>query len=151
MNKKLSVIGEGIKKYKNEYFTLIKRDHIEKAELALLSELEESIIKLSMDYVRLEDETLPINDQMNHIKRIKKAIESIELPMVDLPIDAIKKIFDVMVVVDPVNYMLVINANGKKMDVIALKKVVEIKPLLNGSCKTTTINHKKINWAIVAI
>jgi site-specific DNA recombinase len=49
MNNKLSVLGEEIRKYKNEYFTLIKNDHLEKAELSLLGELEESINKLSMD------------------------------------------------------------------------------------------------------
>jgi len=148
MNKKLSVLGEEIRKYKNEYFTLIKSDHLEKAELALLSELEESIIKLSMDYVRLEDETLPINNQMNHIKRIKKAIESIELPMTDLPIETIKEIFDVMVVVDPENYVLVINTSGKKLDSGTLKKVTDINPLLESSCKSRTKDSIIIKWCI---
>ena len=148
MNKKLSVLGEEIRKYKNEYFTLIKSDYIEKAELALLSELEESIIKLSMDYVRLEDETLPINDQMNHIKRIKRAIESIELPMTYLPIETIKEIFDVMVVVDSENYVLIINTSGKKMDANELKKVTDIKPLLEGKCISKTKVIENINWKI---
>ncbi|MDO9628783.1 MAG: recombinase family protein [Acholeplasmataceae bacterium] len=151
MNKKLSVLGEEIRKYKNEYFTLIKNDHLEKAELALLGELEESIIKLSMDYVRLEDETLPIKDQMNHIKRIKKSIESIELPMVDLPINAIKEIFDVMVVVNPENYIAVINASGKKFDADTLKKVTEMKPLLESICIARTKKIKNIKWKIVFI
>jgi len=149
MNEKLSVLGEEIRKYKNEYFTLIKSDHLEKAELALLGELEESIIKLSMDYVRLEDETLPINDQMNHVKQIKKAITSIELPMTDLPIDTIKEIFDVMVVVDPENYVLVINLSEKKLDGEVLKKATGIKPLLESSCKSKRKQNDLINWRIV--
>ena len=112
----LRVLGEEIRKHKNEYFTLIKSDNLEQADLALLSELEDSIIKLSMDYVKLEDETLPVQDTLKHIKEIKKAIKSIELPMVELPIDVIKDIFEAMVVVDPENYVLVINASGKKID-----------------------------------
>jgi hypothetical protein len=88
---------------------------------------------------------------MNHIKRIKKAIESIKLPMVDLPIDTIKEIFDVMVVVNAESYIFVINTSGKKMYVIALKKVAEIKSLLDGRCKTATIKHNKIKWVIMAI
>ena len=151
MNKKLSVMGEEIRKYKNEYFTLIKNDHHEKAELALLGELEESIIKLSMDYVRLEDETLPIKDQMNHIKRIKKAIESIELPMIDLPIATIKEIFDVMVVVDPENYVFVINTSGKKTGTKELKKVTEIKPLLESKCKSKINMMSIIEWEIIIL
>jgi len=149
MNKKLSVLGGEIRKYKNEYFTLIKSDHLEKAELALLGELEESIIKLSMDYVRLEDETLPIKDQMNHIKRIKKAIESIKLPMGDLPIDTVKEIFEVMVVVDSEKYVLVINASGKKMSAEEYKKVTVYSPLLESNCiAKTKINHM-LNWKII--
>lgn len=149
LNKKLSVVGEEIRNYKNEYFTLIKSDHHEKAELALLGELEESIIKLSMDYVRLEDETLPINDQMNHIKQINNAIQFIELLMTVLPIDTIKEIFDYMVVVNPENYVLAINAGGKKLDIEALKKVTEIKPLLESTCKSKTKDFNLISWKVV--
>ena len=149
MNKKLSVLSEKIRKHKNEYFTLIKSDHLEQADFALLSELEETIIKLSMDYVRIEDETLPIQDTLKHIKGIKKAIKSIELPMVELPIDTIKDIFDVMVVVDPENYVLVINVSGKKLDGEALKKVTEINPLLESSCKSKLKDSISTNWKII--
>jgi len=149
MNKKLNVLGEEVRKHKNEYFTLIKSDHLEQADFALLSELEESIIKLSMDYVKLEDETLPIQDTFNYIKKIKKAIKSIELPMVELPIDTIKDIFDVMVVVDPENYVLVINASGKKLDSEALKKVTEMKPLLESNCKGKNIGRMIIKWRLI--
>ena len=149
VNKKISVLGEEIRKHKNEYFTMIKSDHLEKAELALLGELEESIIKLSMEYVRLEDETLPIKDQMNHIKRIKKAIESIKLPMVDLPIDTVKEIFEVMVVVNPENYVLIINSSGKKMDSEELKKATAINPLLESSCISKNRDSATIKWSIV--
>jgi len=37
-------------------------------------------------------------------------------------IDRTKDIFDVMVVVDPEKYVLIINASGKKLDSEALKK-----------------------------
>lgn len=97
----MSFLGEEIRRHKNEYFTLIKGDHLDQADNVLLSELEESIFKLSMDYARLGDETLPI---------------------VELPIDTIKEIFDVMAVIDPENYVLVINASGKKVDAETLKK-----------------------------
>lgn len=48
----------------------------------LLSDRKKTIIKLSMNYINLEGEILPIKDTLNHIKKIKKAIKSIEQPIV---------------------------------------------------------------------
>lgn len=104
-----------------------------------------------MDYVRLEDETLPIQDTLKHIKGIKKAIKSIELPMVDLPIDTIKDIFDIVVVADPENYVFVINSSNKDYDKESLKKVTEISPLLESKSKVKIKNFEYINWKIVPV
>lgn len=86
---------------------------------------------------------MPEIDKYKRIREIKKAISSIDLPMDELPLNTIKDIFDVVVVVDPENYVLVINASGKKLDSEAIKKVTEIKPLLESSCvsKTKSTNH----------
>ena len=69
--------------------------------------------------------------------------------MEELPIDTIKDIFAVMVVVDPENYVLVINVNGKKLDVETLKKVTDIKPLLESICKSKFRTSNCIKWSIL--
>ena len=122
LDKQMSKIAEKIRSYKKEYFMLKQKLELDEAEQSLLFELEESIIKLSIQYIKIEDETIPLKDKLKRIKDIKKAISSIELPMDELPMDTIKEIFDVMVIVDPENYVLVINASGKKLDSEALKK-----------------------------
>ena len=92
---------------------------------------------------------IPFKDKLRWIKDIEKAISSIELPMDELPIDTIKDIFDVMVVVDPENYVLVINTSGKQIDSETLKKTTDIKPLLERSCKPKTNEIDVINWKII--
>ena len=148
LDKQLSKIAEKIRAYKKEYFMLKQKPELDEAEQSLMLELEESIIKLSIQYIKIEDETIPFKDKLKRVKDIKKAISSIELPMDELPIDMIKDIFDVMVVVDPEKYVLVINASGKKLDSESLKKVTEVNPLLESSCKARTKNRSLINWEI---
>lgn len=41
---------------------------------------------------------------------VNRTIKSIDLPIVELPIDMIKEIFDVMLAIYPENYVHVINA-----------------------------------------
>ena len=69
--------------------------------------------------------------------------------MDELPIDSIKEIFDVMVVKDPKSYFLVINASGKKLEGESLKKVTEIKPLLESVCKSRTKDIGILTWKII--
>ena len=122
LDKQMSKIAEKIRAHKKEYFILKQKSELDVAEQSLLFELEESIIKLSIQYIKIEDETIPFKDKLKRINDIEKAISSIELPMDELPMDTIKDIFDVMVVVDPKNYILIINACGKKLDRETLKK-----------------------------
>lgn len=122
LDKQMAKIAEKIRSYKKEYFILKQKPELDEAEQSLMFELEESIIKLSIQYIKIEDETIPFKDKLKRIKDIKKAISSIELPMKELPMDTIKDIFDVMVIVDPENYVLIINASGKKLDLEKLKK-----------------------------
>ncbi len=114
-----------------------------------MGELEEVINQTSNKYVQIEDRIMPEIDKYKRIREIKKAISSIDLPMDELPLNTIKDIFDVVVVVDPENYVLVINASGKKLDSEALKKVTDIRPLLESRCKSKRKQNDLINWRIV--
>lgn len=149
LDKQMEKIAEKIRCYKKEYFILKQKPELDEAEQSLIYELEETVIKLSIQYIKIEDETIPFIDKLKRIKDIKKAISSIELPMKELPMDTIKDIFDVMVVADPKSYVLVINASGKKIESEALKKVTEIKPLLERICKSKIKQNEFINWRIV--
>ncbi|MDY0278823.1 MAG: recombinase family protein, partial [Acholeplasma sp.] len=149
LDKQMEKIAEKIRRYKKEYFILKQKSELDEAEQSLIYELEETVIKLSVQYNKIEDETILFIDKLKRIKDIKKAISSIELPMDELPIDSIKEIFDVMVVADPENYVLLINASGKKLDIEALKNVTEIKPLHESVCKSKKFNLGQINWRII--
>jgi len=151
LDKQMSKIAEKIRTYKKEYFMLKQKPELDEAEQSLMFELEESIIKLSVQYIKIEDEIIPFKDKLRRINDIKKVISSIELPMKELPIDTIKDIFDAMVVVDPENYVLIINASGKKLDRETLKKGTEIKPLLGSSCKANNKIIDKIWWNVIII
>lgn len=151
LEKHMSKIAEKIRSYKKEYLILKHKPELDEAEQSLMYELEETIIKLSIQYIKIEDGTIPFIDKLKRIKDIKKAISSIELPMEELPIDSVKDIFDVMVVVDPENYVFVMNASGIKLDAETLKKVTEIKPLLASDCKFKTKGINLIYWKIVQL
>jgi len=122
LDKQMEKIAEKIRSYKKEYLILKQKPELDEAEHSLMYELEEIIIKLSIQYIKIEDETIPFKGKIKRIKDIKKAISSIKLPMDELPIDMIKDIFDAMVVADPENYVFVINVSGKKLDAESLKK-----------------------------
>jgi DNA invertase Pin-like site-specific DNA recombinase len=148
-DKKLKALGAQIRTYKNDYFIINKKESLEPGDRALLSELEDLIIKLSIDYINLEDQSMPASESSHHIKDIKKAISSIELPMIELPFEAIRRIFDVIVVVDPENYVFVINTGNKVLSRDSLKKVTEVSPLLESSCKAKIKDLEYINWKII--
>jgi len=125
------------------------KPELDEAENSLMHELEEIIIKLSIQYIKIEDETITFKDKLKRVKDIKKTISSVKLPMDELPIETIKDIFDAMVVVDPENYVLVINPSGKKLDSETLKKVTGIKPLLKNISVSNKFKTPKIKWSIV--
>lgn len=151
LDKQMEKIAEKIRSYKKEYFILKQKPELDEAEHSLMYELEETIIKLSIQYIKIEDETIPFKGKLKRINDIKKAISSIELPMDELPISTIKDIFDVMVVVDPENYALVINLNKIKLNNETLKKVTDIKPLLGSDCKAQRKGLGTLNWKIIML
>ena len=149
LDKQMGKIAEKIRSYKKVYFKLKHKPDLDEAEQSLMFEFEESIIKLSIQYIKIEDEIIPFIDKLKRNKDIKKAISSIELPMDELPMDTVKNIFDVMVIVDHEEYSLVINASGKKLDSEALKKVTGIKPLLENISVSNKFKTPKIKWSVV--
>ena len=150
-DKQMGKIAEKIRSYQKEYLILKQKPELDEAEHSLMYELEETIIKLSIQYIKIEDETIPFIDKLKRIKDIKKAISSIELPMDELPIDTIKDIFDTMVVINPENYMLVINVSGIKLDNEALKITTDDKPLLESSCKGKSKDIPYIYWKVILV
>ncbi len=151
LDKQMVKIAEKIRSYKKEYLILKQKPDLDEAEHSLMYELEETIIKLSIQYIKIEDEIIPFIDKLKRIKDIKKAISSIELPMDELPIDTIKDIFDTMVVINPENYMLVINVSGIKLDKEALKITTDVKPLLESSCKGKSKDILYIYWEVILV
>ncbi len=94
---------------------------------------------------------MPQNGSASRVKEIKKAIKSIELPMVEFPMDTMKQIFDKIVIVDQENYVFAINITDKPLDKEALKKVAEMNPLLESKCKAKNNGTEYVNWKIILI
>mgnify|MGYP000170996856 CR=1 FL=1 len=78
----------------------MKNTILNPTDKAIIKELENIIISKSIEYMKIKDETLPQKGSTSRIKEIKKAIKSIELPMVEFPMDTMKRIFDKIVIVD---------------------------------------------------
>jgi DNA invertase Pin-like site-specific DNA recombinase len=151
LERKLKNSGNDLKAFKDEYFKILNNTELDPASIALINELEDIIIKKSIDYVRLADEASPQQASTSRIKAIKKAIASIELPMEDLPIEKIKQIFNKIVIVDQENYVFVINTTDKSLEKEALKKVAEMNPLLESKCKAKNRGVEFVNWKIIII
>jgi hypothetical protein len=151
LERKLKNLGNDLKAFKDEYFKILNNTELDPASIALINELEDIIIKKSIDYVRLADEASPQQASTSRVKAIKKAIASIELPMEDLPIDKIKQIFDKIVIVDQENYVFVINTTDKPLEKETLKKVAEMNPLLESKCKAKNRGVEFVNWKIIII
>jgi hypothetical protein len=149
LERKLQNLGNDLNGYKDEYFNLIKKPILDPTDKALIKELEDIIISQSIEYVRIEDEALPQKGSTSRIKEIKKAIKSIDLPMVEFPMDTMKQIFDKIVIVDQENYVFVINSTDKPLDKEALKKVAEMNPLLESKCKGKNKGVEFVNWKII--
>ena len=147
----MNKLGNDLRSYKDQCFKIIKKDELDSADQALMFEPEKIIIKKSIKYVQLEDETLLQQGSASHVKEINKAITSIELPMEDLPIAKVKQIFDKIVIVDEENYMFVINTANKPLEKESLKKVAEINPLLESRCKAKNKGVEFVNWRMILI
>lgn len=85
------------------------------------------------------------------LNEIKKAIKSIELPMVEFSIDTMKQIFDKIVIVNQENYVFVINTTDKPLEKETLKKVAEMNPLLESKCKCKNKGVEFVQWKIILI
>lgn len=151
LEKKLNKIGDEIKHFKNEYYTIKEKDYLDPADNALLNELEDQIIKLSMSYNLFEDQYLYFKDTSLETNKIKKGITSIELPVTDLPLESIKNIFTNLVIIDQENYVLVISAKEEKLTGDQLKKTAAVKPLLESRYKGKNRNVEFVNWKIIII
>ena len=151
LERKLKNLGNDLKAFKDEYFKILNNTELDPASIALINELEDIIIKKSIDYVRLEDQALPQQASTSRVKVIKKEIRSIELPMEDLPIDKVKQIFDKIVIVDQENYVFVINTTSRPLEKESLKKVAEMNPLLESRCKAKNKGIEFVNWKIILL
>ena len=151
LERKLKNLGNDLKGYKDDYFKIIKKTILDQADKALIKELEDIIISKSIEYVRIEDEALPQRGSSSRVREIKKAIKSIELPMVEFPMDTMKQIFDKIVIVDQENYVFVINTKDKSLDKETLKKVAEMNPLLESKCKAKNRGVDFVNWRIIIL
>lgn len=66
----MNKLSNNLRSYKDQQFKIIKKDELDSADQALMIEPEKIIIKKSIKYVRLEDETLPQQGSVS--KRLKK-------------------------------------------------------------------------------
>lgn len=68
-----------------------------------------------------------------------------------MPIDTFKNICGVALIVEPDNYVLVINAKGTKLDSESLKKVTKTKSLLESICNSKIKENNKIVWKVLVV
>ena len=125
----------------------MKRSNKDSADASLLSELEDMIIKFSLEYVELEDEAIEYSDLFKSVNRIKKAITSYAYPMQDLTSDIVRSISSYVVVIDKGNYAVVISLQNRELIPEELKKAATFKPLLQSKCKSK-LTDNIINWTI---
>jgi Fic family protein len=151
IDQKLDQISRIIDSYKEEYYALLKRSNKDSADASLLSELEDMIIKFSLEYVELEDEAIEYSDLFKSVNRIKKAITSYAYPMQDLTSDIVRSIFSYVVVIDNENYAVVISLQNRELTPEELKKAATAKPLLQSKCKALSSDVDYIKWMIIVL
>jgi transcriptional regulator with PAS, ATPase and Fis domain len=150
-DQKMDDVSRIIGSYKEEYYALLKRGNKDSADAALLSELEDMIIKFTLEYVDLEDEAIQYSDVFRSAYKLKKAITSQSYPIQDLTSDIVKSIFSYIVVIDKENYAVVINFQNRELTSVELKKAATAKPLLQSKCKALSNDVDYINWKIIII
>ena len=137
-------LGYIIKNYKDKYFMLKKKDYRDAAELAMLKDLEDKIIKFS-----IEDQKIKHTNALSPTEKIKQKIKSYDYPLETLTPKMILSILRQFVRIDDQNYVLVINASGDFVSPYKIKKAMTEKPLLEGDCKLH--RSKTYNWKIILI
>lgn len=60
LDNQMAKIAEKIRRYNKEYFILKQKSELDEAEQSLIYELEETVIKLSIQYIKIEDETIQL-------------------------------------------------------------------------------------------
>ena len=100
------------------------------ADAALLSELEDMIIKFSLEYVELEDEIIQYTNVFKSANGIKKAVNSNAYPIQYLTSNIVRSIFSYVVVIDCENYAVVISLQNRELTSEEFKKAATAKPLL---------------------
>ncbi|MFA5035845.1 MAG: recombinase family protein [Candidatus Izemoplasmatales bacterium] len=151
MDQKMNEASRIIDSYKEEYYALLKRGNKDSADASLLSELEDMIIKFTLEYVELEDEAIQYIDVFKSAYKLKKTITSQSYPIQDLTSDIVKSIFSYLIVIDKENYAVVINLQNRELTPEELKKAATTKPLLQSKCKSKTDSNLLLNWQIVIL
>jgi len=137
--------------YMRQYYQLERKTQKDSKDRALLFELEDIIIQESMKYTSIEDEYLNIQDALDTVQSIKKAIKKQSYPMKELDSNKVTQIFEKLVTVDKENYVSLINISGKELNVETMKNAVAKEPLHEGSYKTNGKSNLTITWKIILV
>jgi hypothetical protein len=135
--------------YKQEYYKIKDKKILDSSDTALMFQLEDVITKFSVEYVQLEDKYFENREMYKHPEMIKKLISSYDYPIQEIDPDMVKSIFSNLVIVDPENYVFIINVTNKKLTMDDMKKAATIKPLLESKCVSMNKNIETVNYKIV--
>lgn len=143
-------ISETITSYKDMFYKLQRKETYDSSDRFLMNELEDLIVEFSMEYVNIEDRHLNLENARNKAFEMKRLIQRLEFPLTSLtPAQAIK-LFSNIVIINPLNYLLLINISGKPIDNDSMKKAATMKSLLSSKCKSKAY-CEDITWNIALI
>jgi len=148
LEQELNDIANMVSDYKKQYYQIKHRKIQDSSELALMIELEDAIIRLHLEYADLEDKYYELKEMQKRPQELKKTISSYDYPFKVVDLEAVKSIFSSLVVVDPENYVFIINVRNIKLTHEDIKKAATAKPLLEGKCVTKNLAILHVNWKI---
>lgn len=151
LEQELNDIANLVSDYKKQYYQIKNRKIQDSSELALMIELEDAIIRLHLEYAGFEDLYYELKEMQKRPQELKKIISSYDYPFKVVDLEVVKSIFNNMVVVDPENFVFIINVTNKKLTAEDMKKAATIKPLLDATCISKHSNKNLISWKIVLI
>jgi len=132
---KAVIIGTPTKYYQGEY----------------IIELEDAIIRLHLEYVGLEDKYYELIEMQKRPQELKKIISGYDYPFKVVDLEVVKSIFSNLVVVDPENFVFIINVTNKKLTPEDMKKAATANPMLKGICISKQNSIKNIYWQVVSV
>ncbi|OHE29368.1 MAG: hypothetical protein A2Y45_00425 [Tenericutes bacterium GWC2_34_14] len=135
--------------YKQEYYKIKDKKILDSSDTALMFQLEDVITKFSVEYVQLEDKYFENSEMYKYPDMVKKLITSYDYPIQEIDPDMVKSIFSNLVIVDPENYVFIINVTNKKLTMDDMKKAATMKPLLESKCVSMNKNIETVNYKIV--